>query len=77
LRPLTSANDCEAIFRGEEAFKLLAAHDIRFLAASRQRHPELVRLATAETRASNPRLRIVYQDQACILVELVKPQNGG
>ncbi len=72
-----SAGDREAILRGERTFDLLATHDIHYLAASRQRHAQFVRLATAEARAPHPRLRIIYQDQKCILVEVVKPRTGG
>ena len=73
--PLPASSDCHAIFAGDSAWlDLLAGHRARYLAASRERHPQLVGLAIAESRSPRPRLRIIYQDQACILDELSSPQ---
>ena len=76
LLPVAPSSDCQAVFAGDPAWlDLLASHHARYLAASRQRHPQLVRLVTAESRSRNSRLRIVYQDQSCILAEIANPQT--
>lgn len=64
-------HDYEAIFRGDQAWlDLLHARQIRYLAVSRQRTPQLAKLVTLENRSPQPRLRIIYQDQRCLLAEL-------
>ena len=74
LEPLAASGDCHAILAGDSAWlDLLASRRARYLAASRERHPQLVRLAIAESRSPHPRLRIIYQDQACILAEIASP----
>ncbi len=64
-------HDYEAIFRGDRAWlDLLRDRRMQYLAVSRQRYPQLALLVAVENRSPQPRLRIIYQDQRCLLAEL-------
>ncbi|MDX1946322.1 MAG: hypothetical protein SFU86_13055 [Pirellulaceae bacterium] len=63
--------DYESIFRGDELWMhVLQNHKMRYLLVSRQRYPQLARLVTYENLSDSPRLRVLYQDQRCVLAEL-------
>jgi hypothetical protein len=71
LTNIETWRDYESLFRGDPAWlQVLHDHQMQLLAVSRKRHPELAKLVSAEARAQRPRLRIVYQDQRCLLAEL-------
>jgi hypothetical protein len=44
---------------------------MQYLLVSRERYPRLARNVLLAARSADPSLRIVYQDQRCILVEVV------
>jgi hypothetical protein len=74
-RPETFA-DYQKIFRGEEVWlKLLHSHGIRYLVLSKERHKELAARVVAELRSGRPHLRIAYQDQRGMILELVPPKE--
>jgi hypothetical protein len=65
--------DYGAIYRGDAQWlDLLHAHQMRYLAVSRQRSPELAKAVLVEHRSAAPRVRIIYQDQKCLLAELLQ-----
>jgi hypothetical protein len=72
---LTSAatwQDYGAIYRGDAAWlSLLQVHQMQYLAVSRQRSPELAKAVLVEQRRAAPRVRIIYQDQKCLLAEIL------
>ncbi|MEX2176253.1 MAG: hypothetical protein WD872_17965 [Pirellulaceae bacterium] len=64
-------HDYATLARGERAWlEVLRAHQMRYVLVSRNRSPELVRRITAEQRSARPAVRIIYQDQRCLLAEL-------
>jgi hypothetical protein len=64
--------DYGAIYRGDAQWlDLLHAHQMHYLAVSRQRSPELAKAVLVEHRRVAPRVRIVYQDQKCLLAEIL------
>jgi hypothetical protein len=63
--------DYESIVRGEETWlDLLRSHRMNYLVVSRSRYPDLAKRVALASRSENPPLRIIYQDQRCILAEL-------
>jgi hypothetical protein len=72
LTEVATWKDYEAVFRGEAKWlDVLHAHQMQYLAVSRKRYPELAKLALLENRHEKPRLRIIYQDQRCLLAEIL------
>lgn len=64
----------EAIFRGEaEWLSLLGIHSMQYVVVPQHRFPALAKQVLIESRKSDGRLRIVYQDQRCILAEVLPP----
>jgi hypothetical protein len=67
--------DYESIFRGDETWlQTLQQHKMRYLVVARQRYPILSKLVLVEDRSGPGRVRIIYQDQRCILAEVLPPQ---
>jgi hypothetical protein len=71
---LTEANtwrDYESIVRGEDTWlNILRSHQMNYLVVSRARYPDLAKRVASVSRGEKPPLRIIYQDQRCILAEL-------
>jgi hypothetical protein len=64
--------DYESIFRGDELWmNVLQNHKMKYLLVSRKRYPQLARLVTYENLSPTPRLAIIYQDQRCVLAQLL------
>ncbi len=64
--------DYESIFRGDESWlATLRRHEMQYVAVQNKRYPQLLRAVLVESRANNPRVRILYQDQTCVLAELL------
>jgi hypothetical protein len=68
--------DYESIFKGEKTWlALLDAHQMQYLAVSRRRYPDLTKLVLLENRSQSPRVRIIYQDQRCLLAEILPAKS--
>jgi hypothetical protein len=66
--------DYESIARGEESWlHVLRARQMQYLVVSRSRYPELAKRVAVASRSEHPPLRIIYQDQRCILVQIAPP----
>lgn len=64
--------DYEALYRGHENWlDILHQHNLQFVLIARQRSPQLAKLVLNEDRAGPGRVRIIYQDQRCLLAEIV------
>jgi hypothetical protein len=67
--------DYEALYRGDESWlQTLHQHHMQYLLVARQRYPALSKLVLVEDRSGPGRVRIIYQDQRCILAEVLPPQ---
>lgn len=66
--------DYESIARGEATWlHILHAHQMKYLVVSRSRYPDLAKRVAVASRSEQPPLRIIYQDQRCILAEIATP----
>jgi len=66
--------DYESIFKGEQHWlATLRAHQMQYLAVSRKRYPDLAKAVLLDNRSAKPRTRILYQDQRCLLAEVLPP----
>ena len=69
--------DYESIFRGDQTWlESLRKHEMQYLAVSRKRYPDLARHVLLENRQKSPQVRIIYQDQKCLLAELLPEGRG-
>jgi hypothetical protein len=67
--------DYEALYRGEEHWlEKLHQHKLQYVLVSRQRYPQLAKLVLLEDRTGPGRVRIIYQDQRCLLAEVLPPK---
>jgi hypothetical protein len=65
-------DDHRAIFQGDPAWMAkLREHSMNYVAASRKRNPELTKAIMVDARGQKPNVRIVYQDQRCVLAEIL------
>jgi hypothetical protein len=63
--------DYQSLYLGEAAWlDILRKHELEYLVVVRQRSPQLARQVNEEHRRGNGALRIIYQDQQCILAEV-------
>jgi hypothetical protein len=69
--------DHKRLFTGDPKWlALLDAHQMKYVAASRQRSPELAKAVLLDSRGDNPRVRILYQDQRCLLAEVLPAEKA-
>jgi hypothetical protein len=67
--------DYESLYRADETWlQTLHRHKMQYVLVSRERYPKLSKLVLVEDRTGPGRVRIIYQDQRCILAEVVPPQ---
>jgi hypothetical protein len=65
--------DYSLIFQGDPAWlDKLREHQMQFVAVSRQRNPELMRAVLLDARGERPNVRLIYQDQRCIVAQLLE-----
>jgi hypothetical protein len=65
-------DDYKLIFAGDAKWlDLLRKHQMRYVAVSRQRNPDLAKAVLLDARGQQPHVRLVYQDQRCLLAELL------
>lgn len=65
-------HDHMAIFQGDPAWLVtLRQHRMQYVAASRKRNPELTKAVLLDSRREKPHVRVVYQDQRCVLAEIL------
>jgi hypothetical protein len=65
------------IFQGDPAWlDKLREHQIQFVAVSRQRNPELMKAVLVDARGERPGVRLIYQDQRCVLAEVLNPSSA-
>ena len=65
--------DYESLFSGAGSWlEILQRHDMQYVAVQNQRCPQLLRALLMESRSDKPRVRILYQDQKCVLAEVEK-----
>ena len=61
------------IFQGDPAWlDKLRKHQMQLVAVSRQRNPELMKAVLLDARGERPHVRLIYQDQRCVVAELLK-----
>jgi hypothetical protein len=76
LTDVATWRDYQSLYLGEAAWlDILRKHQMQYLVVVRQRSPELARRVNEEHRRANGALRIIYQDQQCILAELAQPER--
>jgi hypothetical protein len=64
--------DYEGLYRGHENWlDILHQHKLQYVLIARQRSPQLARLVLLEDRTGPGRVRVIYQDQRCLLAEVV------
>jgi hypothetical protein len=69
--------DYQSLYLGEPAWlNILRKHQLQYLVVVRQRSPQLARQVNEEHRRGNGALRIIYQDQQCILAEVALPATA-
>lgn len=67
--------DYEALYRGDEHWlEKLHQHKLQYVLVSRERSPQLAKLVLLEDRTGAGRVRIIYQDQRCLLAEVLPPR---
>ncbi len=72
LTDVQTWDDHKAIFQGDpEWLAKLRQHQMRYVATSRKRNPELTKAVMLDARGAKPSVRIVYQDQRCVLAEIL------
>ncbi|MCI0357247.1 MAG: hypothetical protein L0211_02020, partial [Planctomycetaceae bacterium] len=72
LAEVSTWKDHKMLFAGDPKWlAVLNAHQMQYVVASRQRHPELAKAALLDSRGADPRVRILYQDQRCLLAEVL------
>lgn len=65
--------DHDLIFQGDPAWlDKLRKHQMQLVAVSRQRNPELMKAVLLDARGERPHVRLIYQDQRCVVAELLK-----
>lgn len=64
--------DYEALYRGDETWlQKLREHKLQYVVVPRQRYPQLARLVLLDDRGGKGGVRIIYQDQRCLLAEVL------
>lgn len=64
--------DYQAIFGGDEMWlHILRQHEMQYVLVSRGRYPKLAKRVLTEDRSGQGTVRIVYQDQRCLLAEVL------
>jgi hypothetical protein len=72
LTELQTWQDYESIFRGDEAWlPLLRSHEMQYVLVQKKRYPGLLKAVLLEDRTGKGTLRIIYQDQRCLLAEVL------
>src|SRR5262245_4995620 len=74
VRPLAYSHeqDYQSIFRGEPAWlDELHSYSAQYVLVSRQEHPALAKQVLTDDRGGTGKLRIIYQDQRCLLAEIL------
>lgn len=74
LTELDTWRDYESIFRGDEVWlPLLRGHQMQYVLVQKQRYPDLYKAVLIEDRTGKGGVRIIYQDQRCLLAEVLPP----
>jgi hypothetical protein len=84
LRPLVHSHvhliadatwqDYRRIAMGDPDWESLSrAHDLDYLVLDRRRNAELIERVQEAKQRNQPDLRVIYQDERCLLVQLLKP----
>jgi hypothetical protein len=77
LADLATWRDYESIFRGDETWlHTLRNRRMRYVLVPTKRYPTLARLVVGEDRSGKSGLHILYQDQRCILAELLVAERS-
>lgn len=75
LTELATWQDYESIFRGEDVWlPLLRGHHMQYVLVQKQRYPKLFKAVLLEERVAQGGVRIIYQDQRCLLAEVLPPK---
>jgi hypothetical protein len=65
-------DDYQTIFRGTDSWlEKLHSHSMRYVLVSRRNYPALAKHILVEDRSGTGKLRIIYQDQRCLLAEIL------
>ncbi|HZN36528.1 MAG TPA: hypothetical protein VFB80_22015 [Pirellulaceae bacterium] len=72
LTELDTWRDYEAVFRGDEVWlHLLRGHHMQYVLVQKKRYPDLLKAILMEDRSGQGGVRIIYQDQRCLLAEVL------
>jgi len=72
LTEIETWRDYESIYRGDEGWlETLRSHQMQYLLISRTRYPNLLKAVLVEDRSGKGGVRIIYQDQRCLLAEVL------
>ena len=69
--------DYEALYRGDESWlQTLREHKLEYVLVPRERYPQLAKHILLDDRGGKGGVRIIYQDQRCLLAEVLPPAKS-